>query len=148
MYMTADKREKNCSVVKHIFQNLGKLQVSKFLGFYGSLCIFSDRLQSEVLELADEKEKTWVRLNIKVVKAWRYFYAPAASACWGHRAFGLSVGVYVCPSIDQVKIFVQGRISRPINGTKLIFHMRMNRYQTNIYISWSTDFGLWPDYQG
>ena len=118
-----------------------------------------------------------------------------------------------CPSIDHVKIFVQGRISRPINGSKLIFHMRMYLYDTSrniqepwphdlyftvhwlrtltrlsrlrflskvesqdllmvaswyfiwwcismrpagiykshdllTYISWSTDFELWPDYQG
>ena len=33
--------------------------------------------------------------------------------------------VYVRTSIDHVKIFVQGRISRPINGSKLIFHMRV-----------------------
>ena len=51
------------------------------------------------------------------------FYAPVASACWGHRAFGLS--------IDQVKIFVQGRISRPINGSKLIFHISMYLYETS-----------------
>ena len=31
--------------------------------------------------------------------------------------------------MDQVKIFVQGRISRPINGSKLIFHMRMYLYE-------------------
>ena len=35
------------------------------------------------------------------------------------------------PSVDQVRIFVQGRISRPINGSKLIFHMRMYLYQTS-----------------
>ena len=54
----------------------------------------------------------------------------------------------------QVKFFVQGRISRPINRSKLIFHMRMYRYETsrNIYkshdllsyISRSDDFRLWP----
>ena len=31
---------------------------------------------------------------------------------------------YVRPSIAQVKIFVQGRISRTINGRKLIFEPR------------------------
>ena len=31
---------------------------------------------------------------------------------------------YIHPSKDQVKIFVQGRISSPTNGSKLIFHMR------------------------
>ena len=35
------------------------------------------------------------------------------------------------PSIDQVNIFVQGRISRPINGSKLIFHMSMYLYETS-----------------
>ena len=34
-------------------------------------------------------------------------------------------------SVDQIKIFVQGRISRPINGSKLIFHLRMYLYQTS-----------------
>ena len=43
----------------------------------------------------------------------------------GHRAFRLSVQAYIRPSVDQVKIFVQGGISRPVNGSKLIFHMRM-----------------------
>ena len=33
--------------------------------------------------------------------------------------------LYVHPSVDQVNIFVQGRISRPVNGSKLIFHVRM-----------------------
>ena len=28
-------------------------------------------------------------------------------------------------------IFVQGRISRPINGRKLIFHLRMYLYETS-----------------
>ena len=66
----------------------------------------------------------------------------------------LSVGVVrtsVHLSEDQVKIFVQGRISRPSNGSKLIFHMRMYLYETAgiykshdimTYISRSTDFGL------
>ena len=49
-------------------------------------------------------------------------YAPAASTRWGHREFGLSVRAYVCPSVDQVKISIQRRISRPINGSKLIFY--------------------------
>ena len=31
---------------------------------------------------------------------------------------------YVRQSVDQV-VFVQGRISRPINGSKLIFHLEM-----------------------
>ena len=33
----------------------------------------------------------------------------------------------VCPSVDQVKIFV----SRNINGSKLIFQMRMYLYETS-----------------
>ena len=37
-----------------------------------------------------------------------YAPAPMASARRGHRAFVLSVRVYVCMSLDQVKIFVQG----------------------------------------
>ena len=62
-------------------------------------------------------------------------YAPAASACRGHRAFGLFVRAYVRPlSEDQVKIFGQGRISRPIDGSKLIFRMRIYHYETNMNI--------------
>ena len=38
---------------------------------------------------------------------------------------------YVRTSVDQVKIFVQGRISKPINGSKLIFHMRMYLYENS-----------------
>ena len=47
----------------------------------------------------------------------------------------------VHPSVDQVKIFVQDRISRPINGSKLIFHMRMYLYDTsrNIQEPWPPD---------
>ena len=72
-----------------------------------------------------------------------------------HRVFGLSIHLYVhpgwcatvCtgvgPSKDQdlVKIFVQGRISRPINGSKLIFHMRLHLYETsrNIQAPWPHD---------
>ena len=57
---------------------------------------------------------------------------------------------YVCTSIDQVKIIVQGRISRPINGSKLIFHIRMYLCETsrNIQEPWpvfhgplTSDFG-------
>ena len=33
--------------------------------------------------------------------------------------------------IIKIKTFVQGRISRPSNGSKLIFHMRMCRYETS-----------------
>ena len=40
---------------------------------------------------------------------------------------------YICMSVDQINIFVQGRISRPINSTcsKLIFHLRMYLYETS-----------------
>ena len=38
---------------------------------------------------------------------------------------------YVRPSVDQVKFFVQDRISRPINGSKFIFYMRMYLYETS-----------------
>ena len=59
----------------------------------------------------------------------------------------------------EVKIFVQGRISRSVNGSKLIFHMRMYLYETSrniqykthdimTYISRSTDLRLGPNYQG
>ena len=49
--------------------------------------------------------------------------------------------LYVCPYVDQVNIFVQGRISRPINSCKLIFHMRMYLYETsrNIQGPWPSD---------
>ena len=33
--------------------------------------------------------------------------------------------------IIKVKIFVQGRILRPINGSKLMFHMRVYLYETS-----------------
>ena len=63
------------------------------------------------------------------------------------RLFGLPGGiecsgcVYIRPSVDQVKIFVQGRISRPINGSKLMFHMRMFLCETsrNIQEPWPHD---------
>ena len=38
---------------------------------------------------------------------------------------------YIPTSIDHVKIFVQGRISRHFNGSKLIFHMRIYLYETS-----------------
>ena len=61
-----------------------------------------------------------------------HFYAPAASARRGHKVFRLFVRL----SIDQVNIFVQGRISRRINGSKLIFHVSMYLYETsrNIHV--------------
>ena len=61
-----------------------------------------------------------------------------------HRAFRLSVRVvHTCvhPSKNQVKGFAQGRISRPINGSKLIFRMRMYLYETsrNMQEPWPHD---------
>ena len=38
---------------------------------------------------------------------------------------------YFHPSVGQVKTFVQGRVSRPINGSKLIFYMRMYLHETS-----------------
>ena len=82
----------------------------------------------------------------------RHYYTPAASARRGQRAFGLSECAHVRPSEDQVQIFVQCRISRPINGSKLIFHTRMyliyKSHDPMTDISRSTDFRLLPDYQG
>ena len=77
--------------------------------------------------------------NVKV------FYASVASARLGHRVFGLSVRVYVHPSIDQVKNFVQGRISRTIYDSKLIFHMRMYLTRQQEYTRAITS---WPIFHG
>ena len=41
------------------------------------------------------------------------------------------VRTYVRPSVAQVKSFVQGRISRSINGRELIFHMRVYFYEAS-----------------
>ena len=53
----------------------------------------------------------------------------------GHRGFGLSVRAYLRPSVDQCSI------SRLINGSKLIFHMRMHLNETsrNIQEPWPHD---------
>ena len=61
-----------------------------------------------------------------------HVYVLAASARRRHRAFEFRTSVR--PSEDQVKIFGQGRISRPINGRKLIFHLRiyLNESSRNI----------------
>ena len=68
---------------------------------------------------------------------------PAASVRRWHKSVGVvrtCVCLYVHLSVDQVKIFVQGRISRPINGSKLRFHMRINLYQTSRNIQpWPKD---------
>ena len=54
---------------------------------------------------------------------------------------------YVCacvhPSVDQVNIFVQSRISRPINGSKLIFHVMMYLYETSRNIQEPWPHGLY-----
>ena len=68
-----------------------------------------------------------------------YFIMPQrphnASAASARRRWGGGIErwgcPYVCPSVDKVKIFVQGRISRPINGSKLIFYMRMYLCETS-----------------
>ena len=61
----------------------------------------------------------------------KYFYAPTKPRPASIERSGCP---YMCTSVrpsvvDQVKIFVQGSISRPINGSKLIYHLRMHLYQ-------------------
>ena len=57
-------------------------------------------------------------------------------------------------SVDQVKVFAQGRILSSTNGGKLIFHMRMYLYETsmNIQEPWPHDLYFtdqtWLDHQG
>ena len=53
------------------------------------------------------------------------------------------VRIYGRPSEDKVKVIVQGTISRPINGSKLLFHLRMYLYETSRNIQTS-----WPIFQG
>ena len=77
--------------------------------------------------------------KISILQLEEFFYAPAASVRWGLKAFGLSA----CPSENQVKIFVQGRISRPINGSKLIFHMRMYLSKTSRNVQEPWPHGLY-----
>ena len=59
---------------------------------------------------------------------------PAAKSFW-------VVHMYIHLSTDQVKIFGLGRILRPIDGSKLIFHMRIYLYETsrNIQEPWPHD---------
>ena len=85
------------------------------------------------MSLWDQQEYT------SVMNSWPIFHGPLTSD------FG---------QIVKVKIFVQGRISRLINGSKLIFHMRMYLYETsrNIQEPWAPDlyftvYWLWTDYQ-
>ena len=68
------------------------------------------------------------------VVCWVEFLCLRGLVLLGLRAFGLSVCAYLCPSVDQVKIVVQGRISRPINGSKLIFHMMVYLLETSMII--------------
>ena len=63
-----------------------------------------------------------------VVLIFDIFMPPQPEPAGGKERSGCP---YVRTSVDQVKIFVQGRISRPINGSKLIFHMRMYLYETS-----------------
>ena len=60
----------------------------------------------------------------RAMTSWPIFYGPLTS----------DLG-----QIIKVKIFVQDRISRPIDGRKLIFHMRIYLYKTSSYIQ-----GPWP----
>ena len=62
-----------------------------------------------------------------------FFMPPRPRPTWGIERSGCP---YMCtssvrPSVDQVKIFIQVRISRPINGSKLIFHMMVYFYETS-----------------
>ena len=61
---------------------------------------------------------------------WLLLY-PSSLGPSGHRAFGLSVRAYLRPSKEEVKISGQDRISRPINGSKFIFHTRIYLYETS-----------------
>ena len=49
---------------------------------------------------------------------------------------GYVIMSYISRSTDfgqiiKVKLFVQGRISRSVNGSKLIFHVRMYLFETS-----------------
>ena len=72
--------------------------------------------------------------NTRAMTSWPAFHGPLTSD------FG---------QIVNVKIFGQGRISRPVNSSKLIFHMRMYLYETsrNIQDLWPPDLYFmvhWP----
>ena len=58
---------------------------------------------------------------------------------------GTHYSPWVDMSVDQVNIFVQGRISRPINGSKLIFHMSMYLWDQQEYTRAMTS---WPIFHG
>ena len=69
--------------------------------------------------------------SLKSICADKYVFMPLQPRPSGgieHSGFP-----YMCmSSVDQVNIFAQGRISRPVNGSKLIFHMIQ------------CDMGHWP----
>ena len=61
------------------------------------------------------------QISLGICPVWSELLSPR----WAHRSLcpcglGLSVRAYIHLSEDRVKIFVQGRISRPIYGSKLI----------------------------
>ena len=74
----------------------------------------------EDISLWDQQEYT------RAMTSWPIFHGPLT----------LDFG-----QIIKGKIFVQGRISRPINGSKLIFHIRIYLYETsrNIQEPWPHD---------
>ena len=59
------------------------------------------------------------------------------------RAFRLSVRAYVRQSVYQVKIL--SKVSRPINGSKLIFHMRMCLWDQQEYTRAMTSWPIFHD---
>ena len=77
------------------------------------------------------------------------FMSPRPRPAWGKGRSGCR---YVGLSVDQVEIFVHGRISRHINGSKLIFRIRMYLYETSrnmqepylvtlFHVTLTSDFG-------
>ena len=90
-----------------------------------------------ISDIIEKFKHTFVQFrNFEVCFKWFLFYAPPASARRWHKAFGCPyVRAYVHPSVHQVKNVVQGRISRLINGSKLIFHMRMYLHDQQEYMS-------------
>ena len=72
------------------------------------------------------KAKTWKEIWNQYFFNYFFFMPPRLAG--GIKRSGCP---YVRLSEDQIKIFVQGRISRSINGSKLIFHMSMYLYETS-----------------
>ena len=68
--------------------------------------------------------------SLKSICADKYVFMPLQPRPSGgieHSGFP-----YMCmSSVDQINIFAQGRISRPVNSSKLIFHMMMYLYETS-----------------